>query len=218
MEILKAVTDLIKALVWPALVLFLAFWYQADFLSILKTREFKVSATGGIEIGKLVESIQTTRERVDQALQRLAEAPPQDQQKISADFRRNLNQDLTQLQQQLSAVPPSQPAPAAGVPTEKPPGVPQPGTSATDRERQGFRELAARNFDAALASFDASFTLFPALHNVSEIRDLLRQHATELKTGEDRAWKELYGEILKKYSWGMPADVRIEFQSAVKKT
>jgi len=209
----KAVTDLIKAVAWPCLVLFLAFSYRADFISILNTREVKVGAAG-IEIGAAVASIQATRDGVDQTLQRLADAPPQDQERIRTELRRNLNQDLSQLEQQLSVAAPSAPVLNNITPSERPADTQAPGATATDRERQGFRELAARNLDKAKSDFDDAFALFPTLHNVSEIRDLLRQNAAALKAGDDRAWRELYGQILKKYAWGMPPDVRKQFQTA----
>lgn len=219
MEALKAATELLKALIWPALILFFAFYYQSEFLSLLRTREFKVG-TGGIEIGKAVETLQTAQAGIDQTFQRWAQAPPQDQPKIRADLQRYLTQDLGQLGAQLTA------AAAANTPTGSSVAAPTlsatpvptseaPQLSAADRERQGFRDLAARNVDAALVNFDQAYALYPTLHNVAEIRRLLRERSTTLK-GNDGAWKQLYDEILKNYAWGMPPDVRDKFQAAVK--
>jgi hypothetical protein len=220
MEALKAATELLKALIWPALILFFAFFYQHEFLSILQTRELKVGA-GGIEIGQAVETLQTAQAGIDQIFQRWAQASPQDQPKIRADLQRYLTQDLGQLGAQLS-VAAAATAPTAATGAAAPaitavaaPALAAPGLSAADRERQGFRDLAARNVDAALANFDRAYALYPTLHNVEEIRRILRERSAALK-GNDAAWKQLYDDILKNYAWGMPPDVRDKFQSVIK--
>jgi hypothetical protein len=218
LEIIKTATDLLKALIWPALILFFALYYQNDFLSILRTREFKVSATGGIEIGKAVETLETAQAGIDQVFQRWSQAPPEDQPKIKAQLQRYLSQDLGQLSAQLSAAATASTPAAASAPgpTLAPAEAAAPGLSAPDRERQGFRDLASRNFTAALDNFDRAYALFPTLHNVEEIRRILRERSAALKAGDDGAWKQLYDEILKNYAWGMPPDVRDKFQAAVK--
>ena len=234
MELLKAVTDLVKALIWPALLLFFVLYYQGDFRTILQTREVKVGASGieiGALVGNLVETIKTTQAGVDQTLQRLAQAPPQDQSKIKDDLKRNLTQDLGQIETQLAMAAQVQQSGSAAIqqvaPVPPPPSPAQsaaqapataaampPTVNATDRERQGFRLLAARNFDAALDEFNAAYRLYPDLHNVAEIRQLLNDRAGPLKARDDGAWKDLYSAILTKYAWGIPPEVRNQFKAA----
>ena len=55
----------------------------------------------------------------------------------------------------------------------------------------------------------------PDHHNVSEIRSLLVQRQDELKKRDAAEWETIYKEILARYSWGMPLDVREQMQVAV---
>ena len=90
-------------------------------------------------------------------------------------------------------------------------------TSAEEGERQGFEYILSNNIDGAIRAFAKAEKIWPTYHNVSEIRDLLESKRPSLgaasETERDRVWQEIYGEILSKYSWGMPSDVRTQIRS-----
>lgn len=85
--------------------------------------------------------------------------------------------------------------------------------SAADYEKRGFVSLLDQNFDQAFKDFNEAARLSPDLHNVQEIRDLLRRQKVPLQTNDPASWKTLFSTILEKYSWGMPAEVRSQMQA-----
>jgi hypothetical protein len=80
--------------------------------------------------------------------------------------------------------------------------------SAAEYEKRGFVSLLDQNFDQAFKDFNEAARLYPDLHNVQEIRDLLRRQKVPLQTNDPASWKTLFSNILEKYSWGMPAEVK----------
>lgn len=75
---------------------------------------------------------------------------------------------------------------------------------AIDLEKLGFESLVNKNFDKAKVSFDKSYQIYPTLHNVDEIRKLLNSK----KNLNSEGWNQIYDTILKKYSWGMPVEIK----------
>ena len=85
---------------------------------------------------------------------------------------------------------------------------------ARENELKGFEYILTDQFDDAIRSFDLSFTAYPDYHNVDEIRKLLRRNKKELEdpATRDRTKKEIYGQILSKYKWGMPESAEKEMR------
>jgi len=81
-------------------------------------------------------------------------------------------------------------------------------------ESKGFEFLLADKFDDAIRSFDASYAVYPDYHNVDEIRNILRRNKKDLEdpSTRDRTKREIYGQILSKYKWGMPESVEKEMR------
>lgn len=78
--------------------------------------------------------------------------------------------------------------------------------TARENESEGFKDLLADRFDDAIRCFEAAYKAYPDYHNVDEIRRLLRRNLNNLQdpSTRDRTKKEVYGQILGKYKWGMP--------------
>ena len=85
--------------------------------------------------------------------------------------------------------------------------------NAAEYENRGFVSLLNQNFDQAFKDFNEAARLYPDLHNVQEIRNLLRGQRVPLQANDPASWKTLFSTILEKYSWGMPADVRSQMQA-----
>ena len=79
-------------------------------------------------------------------------------------------------------------------------------------EKRGFASLLERNFDESFKNFNEAAALYPDLHNVREIRDLLLRQKVQLQSNDARAWKSLYSTILDKYPWGMQPDVKTKME------
>lgn len=86
---------------------------------------------------------------------------------------------------------------------------------AQEYEMKGFEYLLKDQFDDAIRSFDTSYTAYPDYHNVDEIRKLLRRHKKELEdpATRDSAKKEIYGQILSRFKWGMPESAEKEMRT-----
>jgi hypothetical protein len=76
-----------------------------------------------------------------------------------------------------------------------------------------FASLLDHNFDEAFKNFNEAAALYPDLHDVREIRDLLLQQKVQLQSNDARAWKSLYSTILDKYPWGMPLGVKTKIEA-----
>lgn len=67
-------------------------------------------------------------------------------------------------------------------------------------EHDAFVALLARDYVEAKKLFEQAYKKFPTYHNVDEILRLLKQKSW---SNSDADAKEIYGTILKNYSWGM---------------
>ncbi|HEY9548958.1 MAG TPA: hypothetical protein VIR45_05605, partial [Kiloniellaceae bacterium] len=68
--------------------------------------------------------------------------------------------------------------------------------------------LIERDVGAAIAAFDEARGLWPDYHNVAEIGHALRNRQDRLADPAGDAWPQLYRDILTRYSWGLPEDIR----------
>lgn len=50
--------------------------------------------------------------------------------------------------------------------------------------------------------------IWPEYHNVAEIGRALRKREDRLRDPESPGWQQLYREIITRYSWGLPEDLR----------
>ena len=87
-------------------------------------------------------------------------------------------------------------------------------------EAKGFTHLANGRFHEALTEFDAAYKIFPTYRNVDEISGLLRRKmdAFDNPATREQTRREVYEEIIKKYAWGMPADIRTELTAYLRRT
>lgn len=86
------------------------------------------------------------------------------------------------------------------------------GKSAAAYEQEGFNYLLAKDVTGAINAFIASENANNGYHMVYDISKYLRTHKDQLSTSESAYWKTAYSDILKNFSWKMPADVKQQLQ------
>jgi hypothetical protein len=154
-----------------------------------------------------IEDIRLLLEAQKQAAGSAAPPDPQLSDDIDtklSSLERNLSREIAQVQevqQTVQAAPPSQRTAAVDAAGSR-------ASLAGAAERRGFEALIARDFAAALAAFDEARRIWPEYHNVAEIGRALRNRRDELADPASAAWPQLYREILTRYSWGLPDDLR----------
>lgn len=214
----RLILDYIKAFLWPAVAVIIVVVYQDDVRKILAEREVDIF---GLRIGEKVEQIESQAMAEIEDIRLLLEAQRQAAEsaegaapapELSADIEaklssleRNLSREIAQVQtaqQQALPVPADDrqataPAPSAGRESR-----------AAAAERRGFEALIDRDVAAAIAAFDEARSIWPEYHNVAEIGRALRNRRDRLTDPESSAWPDLYREILTRYSWGLPPDLR----------
>ena len=212
----RLILDYIRSFLWPAVALIVVFIYQDDVRTLLFERQVDIF---GLRIGERVQEVES------QALAEIADirallgemqggaAAPELQQDIGeklAQFERNFSREIAQVRAVPAA---AAPAPVAAAPAQV---VAEDTRSerAGAAERAGFEALLARDARVALRHFDAARGIWPEYHNVAEIGRLLRAWDERLSRRPQEAWPALYREILTRYSWGMPEDLRPALRSA----
>jgi hypothetical protein len=87
-------------------------------------------------------------------------------------------------------------------------------------EVKGFNAILAQDFDAAAQAFGQAYQTWDIYHNVEEINQLLQRQSEKFTSStegqNDVIWSEIYCEIATEYQWGMPSDIRTQFQQALK--
>jgi hypothetical protein len=221
----RLILDYIKAFMWPAVAVVVVVIYQDDVREILKEREVDIF---GLRIGEKVEQIESQAMAEIQDIRLLLEAQqaetaaadgtdPQlaaDIEAKLASLERNLSREISQVQSEQQAL---RTAPA----TERTTAV-EAGASRAERaaaaERRGFEAVIERDLDAAIAAFDEARRIWPEYHNVAEIGRALRRWRDRLENPESSAWPQFYREILTRYSWGLPEDLRTEIRAGAAET
>lgn len=215
----RLVLDYIKAFLWPAVAVIVIGVYQDDVRKILAEREVDIF---GLRIGEKVEQIESQTMAEIEDIRLLLEAQRQASEardgaapapQLNADIdtklnnlERNLSREIAQVQTAQQA------APTAGAVDNLTARL---SPMAAAAERRGFEALIARDVDAAIAAFDDAREVWPEYHNVAEIGRALRNRRDRLADAESPAWAELYREILTRYSWGLPADLRDAIRAKV---
>jgi len=215
----RLVLDYIKAFLWPVVAVIVVLIYQDDVRKILLEREVDIF---GLRIGERVEQIefQALAEIDDirllletQQAESSAAASPELAEDIStklSSLERNLSREIAQVQseqQAMQAAPPAQRQAAA------PEAADSRATLAAAAERRGFEALIRHDVVEAIAAFDDARSIWPEYHNVAEIGRTLRKLQDRLADPESPAWQQVYREVLTRYSWGLPADLRNAIRS-----
>jgi hypothetical protein len=187
---------------------------------MLKSRTWKI---GIIEVGDRVSNLESTlqdellqqQDYLDQIL-----ADPTDAEQVKtyaarakeaiANAREGIRKEVRHIRETIPEQRPAEPAPDV-----QNSGAQEKPTTAKGWERLGFGYLIDKNVQAATEAFSEAQKIWPDYHNVSEIRSLLVRRQDALKQRDAAAWENVYREILEKYSWGMPLDVREKMQGAV---
>jgi tetratricopeptide (TPR) repeat protein len=76
---------------------------------------------------------------------------------------------------------------------------------ATAKERQGFEDLVAGRFDAAIAAFQEAESIYPSFHQVYEIARVLEKRRNDLKDEEAR--RRVLEHIVSELAWEAPDDL-----------
>jgi len=207
------VLDYIKAFLWPVVAVIVVLIYQDDVRKILSEREVDIF---GLRIGEKVEQIESQAMAEIEDIRLLLEAQQagadtEASPELSADIdtklsslERNLSREIAQVQveqQALQAAPPSERQAAAEAGGSR-------AKSAAAAERRGFEALVRHDVTQAIAAFDEARSIWPEYHNVAEIGRALRKQQDRLTDPQSPAWQQLYREILTRYSWGLPDDLR----------
>lgn len=194
-NIANIVLEYIKALIWP-LVLVVAFTVYGDELfNIIKNREIDAF---GLKLGKQIDDISKNyQEELDSLKENIKEENGNEALLEKLDgIGSNLGKELSQVQS--SAL--QQTASLESLSKRE---------AIARLERKGFESIINLDVNSAIDAFTEANRLWPDYHNVSEIRKLLIRHQQDLlKSADKSAWKEVVMVIIKKYSWGIPKDIR----------
>ena len=209
----RLILDYIRVLLWPGVVLFVIVVFQDDVRKIVAEREVEIL---GVRIGDRVEEIESRALAEIDEIQSLLAAQQDSNAEVNSAISQDVNTKLERLQVNLSRdieqVRSAEQAGRALSPVDTRQLINDTGASRADRaeaaERRGFEALIDRDVDRALEAFDEAWSIWPDYHNVSEIRQLLRDWQGRLSDPASSAWPQLYREIVARYSWGMPSDLR----------
>jgi len=155
-----------------------------------------------------IEDIRLLLRAADEAAPEAAPAPA-----LSEDIEAKLSSLERNLSREIAQVQTAQQEPQTTLRDD--PRAVRFGIAAGVAERAGFEALIARDVDAAIAAFDEARAIWPEYHNVAEIGRALRNRRDRLADPQSPAWTELYRDILTRYSWGLPADLRDAIRSKV---
>ena len=210
----RLVLDYIKVFMWPLVAIVVVAIYQDDVRRILTERQVDIF---GLRIGEKVEQIesQTQAEIADirllleaqQASSNNGSSPEiaEDIETKLATLERNITREVAAIQSveetRRAAPPTAQRALAPAAEDSR-------ATLAAAAERRGFEALIDHDIVAAIAAFDEARRIWPEYHNVAEIGRALRKREDRLRDPESPAWQLLYREIITRYSWGLPEDLR----------
>ena len=218
----RLVLDYIKAFMWPVVAIIVVLIYQDDVRQILTEREVDIF---GLRIGERVEQIESQAMAEIEDLRLLLEAQeaqaddgvadgaaPQLREDIATkldSLESNLSREIARVQveqQALQAAPPAQRQVTLDAEGSR-------ATRAAAAERRGFEALIDHDVRAAIAAFGEARDIWPEYHNVAEISRALTRRRDKLDDPDSPAWPQLYREILTRYSWGLPEDIRTEIRA-----
>ncbi|SRR5579883_1838978 len=217
----EIVLEYIKVFIWPFLAVGAVLWLGGDLKEILETRTVKI---GVLEIGNRISGLDSTLQNTlvvqkDNLNKIIALSNNEDVKKYAQLNIDSIESTQKGIKKDIQTIQGALPQPSAStsekndpVPTETQVGN-KPPTTAAGWEAQGFDYLLKRDILPALDAFTQAEKVWPDYHNVSEIKGLLIQNQAALQSKSSEKWKEIYQEILSKYSWGMPSSARLGMQS-----
>lgn len=218
----RLILDYIKAFIWPLVAVIVVLIYQDDVRQILAEREVDIF---GLRIGERVEQIESQAMAEIEDIRLLLEAQQQAQRsggdseaapELSQDIDTKLRSLETNLSREIARVQTEQQSLQAAPPQQRQADVEAEGSRASRvaaAERRGFEALIDHDVEAAIAAFDEARSIWPEYHNVAEIGRVLRRQQEALTDPGSAAWPRLYREILTRYSWGLPEDLRSEIRA-----
>jgi hypothetical protein len=217
----RLILDYVRAFMWPAIIILLVMMYTEDIRRILSERD--VNIAGVVHIGAKVQEIESrTRAEIADVRTLVEEQRSRGASgEIASDIDtklQNLELNLSREIAQVQGIPQQGQAAVQAPPTPAPTSEPlERAERAAAAERRGFESLVRRDVAQALAAFDEAYTVWPEYHNVAEIRRLLGEWRDRLASPDSDAWPQLYRNILTRYSWGLPADLRPAFRQETAK-
>lgn len=199
MDFAKLFLEYLRTLIWPVILITAFFSYEKEIIDLLKNR--KIDAFG-ISIGERIDNIAENSEAAIKEITENINSLDSKEEILSKleSINKNIKKDLSQVRQQTSKTDFVERQAVSSIMT------------AAKHEREGFEAILNKNIGEAIRQFNLARILWPDYHNVSEIERLLLRRQSSLNN--PAAWKELYQLILKKYSWGMPDDLRLGFKKA----
>lgn len=207
----RLILDYIRTFLWPAVALAVVLVYQDDVRTILQEREVDIF---GLRIGEKVQQIEThtlaeigdIRALLDE--QQASGTAPANADAIATDIEAKLASLERNLSREVAAVRSAEVQPAPEFPSAAQMPASSRMAQAADAERQGFQALIERDVGGAMEAFDEARRIQPDFHNVAEIGRLLRDRRDKLGKPDSPEWPRLYREILTRYSWGLPDNLR----------
>lgn len=210
----RLVLDYIRAFMWPVVAIVVVLVYQNDVRTLIFEREIDVF---GVRIGAKVEQIESQTQAEIADIRLLLEAQQasssngsspeiaEDIETKLATLERNITREVAAIQ---SVEETRRTAPPTAQRALAPPAEDSRATLAAAAERRGFEALIDHDIVAAIEAFDEARRIWPEYHNVAEIGNALRKREDRLRDPESAAWQLLYREIITRYSWGLPEDLR----------
>jgi hypothetical protein len=213
----EIILEAIKIFLWPIVILTVIFWFGNDLRDILKNRSFKI---GLVEVGDRISTLESSvqgelisqGDYFDQILENANDAEKvreiasialQDNKNAKLEINKKIN-NITNVVPEITRTTPEQIKLA-----------PSQGLTAQDWEEKGLQALLARDINEVIHAFTESEKITPDLHNVSEIRRLLRKNQESLKDSDSDNWKMVYKEILSKYVWGLPLHYKQQMENYI---
>ena len=209
----RLVLDYIRAFMWPLVAVVIVLVYQNDVRTLIFEREIDVF---GVRIGAKVEQIESQTQAEIADIRLLLEAQrasdsngsnPEIAEDIEAKLstlERNITREVSEIQtQQAQRI-----APARQQTALPPARQESRATLAAAAERRGFEALIDHDIERAIQAFDEARSIWPEYHNVAEIGRALRKREDKLRDPDGPGWQQLYREIITRYSWGLPEDLR----------
>jgi hypothetical protein len=211
------ILEIVKTLIWPALIILAVFWLGSDLKEMLKSRTWKI---GIIEVGDRITTLKDTmqsefllqKDYLDKILSNYKDPGKVQEYANKAlisieNAQKGVKKDIQTIQENIPITLP------VAVSQKKTNGN-KPNT-AQGCEALGFKYLMEKEIDPAIEAFSESERIWPDYHNVAEIRRLLTERRETLKTKDSHQWKLLYQIILKQFSWGIPSEVRQQMQKDI---
>lgn len=85
---------------------------------------------------------------------------------------------------------------------------------AKNMEEEAFQSIFKRDVAQAIEKFEAVELAYPGYHSAYEIKNILKRDQSRLSASNTAAWKSLYTDILKNYSYKLPAGIMTQLRES----